>query len=65
MINTADSNQKRRQAKHRSDDGFSNWQRSLLGGAICALPAIVFGLLIIAFAPPYLIRLTYAGFVAL
>jgi len=65
MKNIADGNQKQRQITHRSDHGFSNWPRSLLGGMICALPAIVFGLLILAFAPNYLIRLTYAGFVAL
>ena len=45
--------------------GFANWKRSLLGAVICSLPVVVFGLLILAFAPPYLIRMAYAGFVAL
>jgi branched-chain amino acid transport system permease protein len=65
MIDIADGNQIRLQTSHRSGHGFSNWQRSLLGGLICALPVIVFGLLILAFAPPYIVRLAYAGFVAL
>lgn len=39
--------------------------RSLLGGLVTALPIVALGLLLLAFAPAYLIRVAFAGYVSL
>lgn len=39
--------------------------RSLLGGLVTALPIVLIGLLILAFAPAYLVRVAFAGYVNL
>ena len=65
MLNSVDNSTNSMKTKSNKIIGFSNWKRSLLGGFVCTLPPTVFGSLILAFAPPYLVRLTYSGFVAM
>jgi branched-chain amino acid transport system permease protein len=45
--------------------GGNPWLRSIVGGLVTALPVILIGLVILSFAPAYLVRVAFAAYVNL
>lgn len=43
----------------------AGWRRSVFGGLLAALPVLIVGALVLAFAPAFVERLAYAGLVAI
>src|SRR5262249_38116603 len=54
-----------RPAARKADPIGNKLVRSVLGGLLTALPVVVIGALLLAFAPAYLVRVAFAGYVNL
>lgn len=65
MSRPADTTEMQRAARRPLAGPMRPLLRSLLGGLLTALPIVLIGLLILAFAPAYLVRVAFAGYVNL